>query len=196
MKPARLVAELALVGGAAAVPLTPTPLIPMVIAASLILWIGGRSWLDVGLRGGDGTGAMIGLGVAIGAVAFAALALVDPASLSANQPVSARGSLGVAAIAGVLAATAAFAAEMVRGFVISRLIDLTGRPAAAVAIAAIAWGAIFGLARPAEALGLAIAGAGFGLLYLAGGKRMALPIAAHLTFEVGAVIAAAAQLSG
>lgn len=192
----RIAGELALVLGAAAIPLAPTPLIPMVIAASLVLWIGGRGWADVGLGGGERPLAMVGLGVVIGAASIAALLLVDPNAVAANQPVAVRGSLEVALMVSILVAATAFAAEMTRGFVISRLIDLGCGPIVAVAIAAATWAAIFGWANPTGAIGLGAAAAGFGLLYLAGGKRMALPIAAHVTHEIGAVIASALGISG
>jgi hypothetical protein len=184
----RTAVELAIVLAAAAVPFAPTPLVPMVIAASLALWIRGRGWADVGLRGGA---AMVGLGVAIGLLSLAAVAVIDPHALGAGQPITARGSVEILVIASLLAATSAFAAEMIRGFVIAGFAELFGEREAiwAVAAAALAWVVIFGRGDAAGAVGLASWAIGFGLLYVAGGRRLALPIAAHVTHEVGAVIA-------
>lgn len=189
----RALAELALVLAAAAIPVGPTPLVPMIAVASLVLWIGGRGWGELGLRGGQGAAPAALAGIAAGVIAVAALALVDPEALVVGPMAAARGSVGIAIVAVVLAGAAAMAAEMVRGFAIARLeIACGGRPLAAVIVAALAWAVVFAPATPLGALGAFAAAAGFGLLHLADGKRMVAAIAAHVAYDAGAVLAAVA----
>ena len=182
----RRLIELAAVLAAAAIPYAPTPLIPMVIAASLALWIDSRSWTDVGLQAGSKTPAMIGLGIAIGGLGIAAVALIDRDALSSGLPGVGQ-SLELAIIATTLVLATSFAAEMTRAFVIAALIELLDNELAAVGAAAVGWAVIFGLSDPVGAIGATAAAAGYGMLYLAAGRRLALPIAAHATFEIGAL---------
>lgn len=189
----RRVIEIAAVVTAAAIPFVPTPLVSMVAVASLALWTGSRGWADVGLRGGDGTWSAIGIGIVGGVVSVVALGLIDPSAVGFGQPVAVRGSLEVAIIAIILVTATAAAAEMVRGFLISALADLANEPVAVVAVAVL-WAALFGSWTAGGALGVATASLGFGLLYLAGGRRLALPIALHITHQVGAVIAVYAKI--
>lgn len=171
-------------GVAALVALLPLPipaLLVLVLLATVSIAIRGGSWLDTAPADTDGALARIGLGLVIGTtIAMFLHFLMGPGTVTillvhGNQR---------ALVAGLLVALAtSVASEMLfRGYVISSMERAWG---AAGARAGVIVGALLAVtvASPSSvsaAAGTFVLGIGYALLYLAGRKSLALPIAVHL----------------
>jgi hypothetical protein len=174
-----------------------SPLVPLVVVASVSLWWRGLSWADVGLREGTALASADLLG--IGAVLGAATAVLDRAlwgsglealtggvtGLDITAPV--RGQLGMLITALVVTWIGAIAAEMVfRGYLIARLepfFDDQGRAGMTLLAAAAGYAWLLSDGHIGGVLGGFALGVGYGFLYLAGGRNLLLPIAFHGAFE-------------
>jgi hypothetical protein len=205
--------ELALVGVAAFVPLPVPVVIPLLVVASLSLWIRGLSWGLV-IRGSALTA---GVGAAVGVVALVlALAagtplverLTDNAVQWSMYPIV-RGSPSALAIVGILVALGAIAAELVlRGWLVERQLGLGRSPIVAIAIGAFAEALlVFPIGRTEAGalelggdiitrLGAAIVGVALGWMYVAAGRSVLAPLCARLAFSLGALALEATRLVG
>ena len=174
------------------VPYTSTPF--LVAFGWLSLRWRGRRWRDVGLaRPASGWWRAVGLGAAAG-VAMELLATFvtvpvlshlagRPPDLSDFRPLV--GNLGLVALA--VAANwvlAALGEEMgFRGFLMNRIADLGGGTRVAWALSLVAASALFGWGHGGQGLtGMVqegLAGLLLGVLYLASGRNLVVPIVAH-----------------
>lgn len=186
---------------AAAVLALPVPAaVPLLVIASVSLWLRGRSWADVIV----GPASYAAIGAAAGATALA-LALVvstplveaitDHAVQWSMYPVV-RGSLGAALMVGIVVAVSAVAAELVlRGWLVERVLELSGHRALAIFVGAIAE-ALIADGDLGMRLGAGVFGVALGWMYLAGGRSVVAPICARLVFSLGAVALEALQVVG
>lgn len=192
--------EVAAVIAAALVSL-PVPIaVPLLVVASLSLWLRKRSWAE--LVKGPAASAAIGAAVGLCALALS-LAVATPVleavtdhAVQWSMYPFARGSAGQAIMVAIVVGIGAVASELVlRGWVVERALELRQRPAAAIVIGAIAEAALTD-GDLAMRLGGAIFGLGLGWMYVAGGRSLVAPICARLVFSLGAVALEAMQLVG
>lgn len=192
----------------------PVPVvIPLLVAASLSLWLRGRSWLAV-LKG---PALYAAIGAAAGAVALVislvfGTPIVERITGGAVQwsmyPIV-RGSPGTFATVAVIVAVGALAAELVlRGWLVERVLELRGPPMLAIAVGALAEALlVFPLAGGdpgplgidgdlTARIGAGIFGLAMGGMYVAAGRSVLAPLCARMTFTLGALVLEAAQLVG
>src|SRR5690242_8584878 len=123
--------EVAVVMAAAVVSLPVPSVVPLMIAASTSLWLRGRSWGDVV----KGPALYAAIGALAGALALVLAlcvstplleAMTDYAVQWSSYPVV-RGSSGQAIVVAIVVAVTALAAELVlRGWLVERVLELTG----------------------------------------------------------------------
>ena len=177
-----MLVELGLAALIALLPLPIPPLLVLVLLASVSIALRGGSWLDTAPGDRAGARAHIGLGLVIGtALAILLHVLIGAGSVSmllvhGNQR---------ALVAGLLMALAtSVASEMVfRGYVIDSMEKAWGATGARMGVIVGALLAVL-VASPSTvsaAAGTFVLGLGYALLYLAGRKSLALPIAVHLS---------------
>lgn len=205
--------ELALVGIAAFVPLPIPVVIPLLVIASLSLWIRGLSWGSVV----KGPALVAGVGGGVGVLALAlALAvgtplverLTDQAVQWSMYPIV-RGSPTALAMVAILVGLGAVAAELVlRGWLVERQLGLGRSPIVATAVGAVAEALlVFPIGRteagPLEVggdltarIGAGIVGVALGWMYVAAGRSIVAPLCARLTFSLGALALEAALVVG
>ena len=149
----------------------------------------GGTWGDAGLGGGK-VFRDVTTGIRAGSLAYCAVALI--AGISAVGEVAiVRGNAGALVLVAILTIALTAAAEMVfRGFIMTRVANASESWVLGNIVAALAFGFAVGGRDPGAVAGLTVAGFGYGMLYLAAGKRLALPIAAHVSFALCGVIAA------
>jgi gamma-glutamylcyclotransferase len=177
--------ELLAIGAVGLIELPVPRAAPLLVLASLSLWIRDRSWTDAGLRADPGWAGLAAAGLVVGAASQLVI------SIAAGGPVQeqavAQAGLTAASMVLLLQVAAAFASEMVfRGFLIERLEQVASKDAA-IAISAIAFAWIAGGGVLAFG-GALVAGLGYALLYIAGGRTLVLPIAVHIGFEATAIV--------
>jgi hypothetical protein len=179
--------------GAGLIPLSKTPLLFLIAWASLRLRR--SSWRAAGLEFSRRRLALVGIGVAAGAAFWAFEFFVENPllhRLTGRYPDldTFRDLAGNARLLALLIAInlvlAAFGEEMVwRGYALPRVAELLGDTRAAWATSIVAVNAAFGLAHLYQGeSGIIQAGAQgalLGLLYLATGRNLWAPIAAHFT---------------
>jgi membrane protease YdiL (CAAX protease family) len=178
------VLELAAMALLLLVPLPIPALIPLLVGATLDLSLRGRSWAAVGLGGKD-FGRHCLLGAAIGLAVASVLYFVASASTSSTLLLEGNTSALLPAL--LLAAAWSAATEMVfRGFVIGSMHHLWGSRAALVGVfvAGLFSALATGPSSSMAAMGALLYGVGYGLLYLAGRRSLALPMAAHMAIEM------------
>ncbi len=192
--------EAAAVVAAAVVSLPVPAVVPLLVIASLSLWLRGRSWEHV--VHGPASYAAIGAAAGVAALALAlgvstplVEALTDQAVQWSMYPVV-RGSLGTALMVALVVGVSAVAAELVlRGWLVERVLELGGHRVLAVLVGAIAE-ALIADGDLGMRLGAGVFGIGLGWMYLAGGRSVAAPICARLAFSLGAVALEALRLVG
>lgn len=192
--------EVAAVIAAAVVSLPVPAAVPLLVIASLSLWLRGRSWTDV--VHGPTSYAAIGAAAGVAALALAlgvstplVEALTEQAVQWSMYPVV-RGSLGTALMVAVVVGVSAVAAELVlRGWLVERVLELGGHRVLAVLVGAIAE-ALISDGDLGMRLGAGVFGIGLGWMYLAAGRSIAAPICARLAFSLGAVALEALRLVG
>ncbi|HEX5063896.1 MAG TPA: CPBP family glutamic-type intramembrane protease [Kofleriaceae bacterium] len=192
--------EVAIVIAAALVPLPVPAVVPLLIVASISLWIRGRSWTDV-IKGPPLYAA---IGVLAGATALALALLVSTPLLEAitdyavqwsMYPVV-RGSGGTLVMVMIVVGVSAVAAELVlRGWLIDRVLELRGHPVLAILTGAIAEG-LLSEGDLGMRVGAGLFGIGLGWMYVAGGRSVVAPVCARLVFSLGAVGLEALRLVG
>jgi hypothetical protein len=207
--------EIAIVLAAAALALPIPTVVPLLAAASLSMWLRGRSWASVvrspALAARDRAGAAPGTlttqvlgGLAAGAVAlavslFAATPLVEQVTDQAVQwsmyPIV-RGQPAALATLAVLVVVTSLAAELVlRGWIVERALELRAPALVAVLIGALAE-ALVVEGDVAIRLGAGVFGGALGWLYVAGGRSIVPGTCARLAFSLGALALEALQLVG
>jgi hypothetical protein len=192
--------EVAVVVAAALVSL-PIPIaIPLLAAASLSLWLRGRSWGHV-IKGpalyaaiGAVAGA-VGLALAI-AVATPLVETVSDQAVQWSMYPIVRGSAAAFGMLAIVVGLGAVAAELVlRGWLVERVLELRGHAVLAVLVGAIVEMAVSD-GDLAMRLGAGLFGIGMGWMYLAGGRSVVAPICARLVFSLGALVLEATRAVG
>jgi len=175
--------------------------IPLVIAASVMRWLRGRSWAEL-VRGGAlhaGVGALAG---AV-ALAFAVVAATPMVEVMAARAVEwsrfpiVRGSASQLGVVLMLVGIGALCAELAfRGWLLERVLELSpGPPYLPVMVGAMAEAIV----TPGDLtirLGAGLFGAGLGWMYVAGGRSIVGPVLARVTFVCGAVVLESLELIG
>jgi hypothetical protein len=192
--------EVAVVIAAAVISLPVPTVVPLLIAASLSLWLRGRSWAGV-IKGPAlyaAIGALAG-GAALVLALFVSTPLLESISDFAVQwsmyPVV-RGSSGTAIMVAIVVGVSAVAAELVlRGWLVERVLELRGHPVLAILAGAIAE-ALISDGDLGMRLGAGLFGIGCGWMYIAAGRSVVAPICARLVFSLGAVLLEALRVVG
>lgn len=193
--------EVAIVLAAALVALPIPVVIPLLAAASLSLWVRGRSFALV--TKGPALYALIGLGAGLAALALSLAVgtpLVERATEHAVQwsmyPIV-RGSTGAFATVALLVGLGAIAAELVlRGWIVERVLELArGNVVPAILVGAFAEALVTDGDINAR-IGGGVIGLAMGWMYVAGGRSVVAPICARLAFSLGALVLEALRLVG
>lgn len=175
------------------IPLSKTPFLFLV--AWIFLRLRGLGWRDAGLRIDRRWLALLGIGVASGAAFWAFEFFVENPllyRLTGRYPdldvfSDLVGNIGLLALLiGLNLILAAFGEEMVwRGYALPRVAEILGDSRLAWAASLLAVNAAFGLAHLYQGesgiVQATVQGVLFGLLYLATGRNLLAPIAAHFT---------------
>jgi hypothetical protein len=194
------VVAIAIVSLAGAWPERLPVVLPLFVAASVFRWVRGRPWAEVikPMRGYASVSALAGalaLAVAVLVGSPAIEALFDRAVEWSMYPIV-RGSANNLFTVAVLVALSATAAELVfHGWIVDRVVELSGGRMLAVLVGAGAEA----LAIPGtfeSRLGAGVFGAALGWMYLAGGRSLWATIPARVVFAVGAVVLEALRLVG
>ena len=167
--------------------------VPLLLLASMSLWMRGLGWVNLGLRRPAVwsrtvlqallAALVILVGVRLVIAPFAVWATGTPIDQSAFEPL--RGNLRVLLVSLLLAWTlAAFGEEMVfRGYLMRRVTDVAGDTRAGWAVALVVSSAFFGWAHgyqgPAGMVATGLIGALIGLLYLCTGRNLWTAIVCH-----------------
>ena len=192
--------EVAVVIAAAVVSLPVPVVVPLLIAASISLWLRGRSWS--GVVKGPALYAAIGAvagGLALGLALVVSTPLLEAITDYAVQwsmyPIV-RGSGAQAIMVAIVVGVSAVAAELVlRGWIVERVLELRGHPVLAIVIGAIAE-ALLSDGDLTMRLGAGLFGLGLGWMYVAAGRSVVAPICARLVFSLGALALEAARVVG
>jgi membrane protease YdiL (CAAX protease family) len=187
-----LVALLIIVGGLVdVIPFSSTPV--LLLFGWLMLWLRGAGWRDVGLKRPVSWTRTLLLGVGVGvAYQFFSLYVIEPllARMTGRLPDVSQfaplvGNVFLLVLSFVVSWTlAAFAEEMAyRGYLMNRAACAAGGTRAAWALSLVVVSALFGAVHLYQgASGMITAGLSgllFGVLYLASGRNLWLPIIAH-----------------
>jgi hypothetical protein len=192
--------EVAIVLIAAAVPLPIPVVIPLLAAASLSLWVRGRSFAQV-TKGpplyaaiGAATG-LVGLALAVAIGTPLVERVTDQAVQWSMYPIV-RGSASAFGTLAVLVGLGAVAAELVlRGWLVERVLELGGNAVLAVLAGAFAEALVSGGDLSAR-FGAGVFGIAMGWMYVAGGRSVTAPMCARLTFSLGALVLEAMRVVG
>ncbi|HEY5921287.1 MAG TPA: CPBP family glutamic-type intramembrane protease [Kofleriaceae bacterium] len=192
--------EVAIVVGAALVPLPVPAVVPLLVAASISLWLRGRSW--AGVVKGPALYAAIGAvagGLALGLALVVSTPLLEAITDYAVQwsmyPIV-RGSGAQAIMVAIVVGISAVAAELVlRGWLVERVLELRGHPVLAILAGAIAE-AVVSDGDLTMRLGAGIFGIGLGWMYVASGRSVVAPVCARLVFSLGALALEATRVVG
>jgi hypothetical protein len=205
--------EIAVVLAAAAIELPIPVVIPLLVAASLSMWIRGRGWTDV-LRG-PASYAAIGAAAGVLGLVLALAAgtpLVEGITGSAVQwsmyPIV-RGSAAATLMVGVLVGVGAVASELVlRGWLVERALGFGAPPVIAILLGAFAEALLvfpvahgdpgaLGITGDVTArIGAGVFGIAMGWMYVASGRSAVAPMCARATFALGALALEAFQIVG
>lgn len=194
-----LVLEVAALAACALVPLPVPALVPLLAVAALSVAVRGSSLFAAATEGwlfATTLGALAGLAALAAAVLVATPLLERGLGLAVvwSSAPEVRGSAAQLVVAGILAGAAALAHELVlRRWVVERCYQLGASSATAITAGAV-MEALLGpgaLGEPAGLgahLGAGVLGAGLGLLYWRGGRRVGPSVAARLALTWGALI--------
>jgi hypothetical protein len=193
-------AEVACVLAAAVAPLPVSPVVVLLVAASISRWLRGQRWTSV--VGGPGLYAAIGaavglvaLGLALAVTTPALEAITEDAVQWSTYPVV-RGSPGTAVTVAIVVAIGAVAAELaLRGWLVERVLELGGHPVLAILAGALAEAAVTG-GGLAMRIGAGLFGLALGWLYVAGGRSALASVCARLVFSLGALALETLRLVG
>ena len=183
------------------IPYSSTP--ALLLLGWLSLWLRSLGWRGVGLTGSAHFARTALLGIVIGiAYQFLSLILVDPliARLTGRLPDVSQFAPLVGSVKYLLLSLlvtwtlAAFGEELVyRGYLMNRIAGLVNTPRAGWAVSLLISSILFGVVHSYQGTSGVIAtglcGLLFGMMYLASGRNLWLPIIAHGTFDsVGFVL--------
>jgi hypothetical protein len=192
--------ELAAIIAAALVSLPVPVAVPLLVLASISLWLRGRSWAE--LVKGPAMYAAIGGAAGLLALALALLAATPLVEVITDQAVQwsmypfARGSGGQAVMVAIVVGISAIASELVlRGWIVERVFEVRGHRVLAIVIGALAEAAL-SEGDLAMRFGAGVFGLGLGWMYIAGGRSIVAPLCARLAFTLGALGLEAARLVG
>ena len=175
--------------------------IPLVVVASVMRWLRGRSWAEL-FKGGAlhaGVGALAGV-IALGIAVLVATPAVEVLAIRGVEwsrfPIV-RGSGSQLGVVLMLVGIGALCAELAfRGWLVERVLELSpGPPILPVMIGAFAE-AIVTPGDVAIRAGAGLFGAGLGWMYIAGGRSIVGPALARIAFVCGAVVLEALKLIG
>jgi hypothetical protein len=195
-----VVVEVGVVLAAAVGPLRGPAVVPLLIAASLSLWLRGRSWAAVV----KGPSLYAAIGAVVGAAALVLALLVSTPLLEAITDYAVqwsmypivRGSSGQAIMVAIVVGISALAAELVlRGWLVERVLELRGPPVLAVLLGAIAE-AVVTDGDITMRIGAGLFGLGLGWMYVAANRSIVAPLCARLVFSLGAVVLETMRLVG
>ena len=174
------------------VPFTPAT-IPLLLLGSLSLWLRQSGWREIGMGRPASWRRTILLGVGIAVVGsildwtviIPLLRRLPGEPLDLSEFASLPGNLSQLLLwVGLSWTLAAFGEEMVwRGYILNRLADLLGRSRAGWALSLFAMGLLFGVGHiylgPAGLILNIVDGIVLGVLYLASGRNLWLPVIEH-----------------
>ena len=200
--------EVAFVIAAAVVPLPIPAAVPLLVVASISLWLRGRGFGEVV----KGPALYAAIGAVAGAVALGLAllvstplveALTDTAVEWSMYPIV-RGSASQAIMVAIVVGVSALAAELVvHGWLVERALELRAPPVIAVLLGAFAEALLAGAVGPSEAdaaitarIGTGIFGLGLAWMYLAAGRSIVAPLCARLVFLLGAIALETARAVG
>lgn len=176
--------------------------VPLLGAATLSRWLRGRSWTEV-MRGGGRLA--VGVGALAGALALAAAVVAGTPAIEvlggraiewSSYPIV-RGNGSLIAVVAIYVAIAAIATELaLRGWIVERVLELSPGPAI---LPVLVGGFVEALITPgdlAARIGGGVFGVGLGWMYVAGGRSVIAPIAARVSFQLGALLLEWLQLVG
>jgi hypothetical protein len=192
--------EVAVVLAAALIALPVPAVVPLLIVASISMWLRGRSW--VGVIAGPPVYALIGAlagGAALLLAVFVSTPLLESITDYAVQwsmyPVV-RGSGGTAIMIAIIVGVSAVAAELVlRGWLVERVLELGGHRVIAILVGGIAE-AVISDGDLGMRIGAGVFGVGCGWMYIAAGRSVVAPMCARLVFSLGAVVLEALRVVG
>ncbi|MEO7736147.1 MAG: CPBP family glutamic-type intramembrane protease [Kofleriaceae bacterium] len=175
--------------------------LPLLALASCSRWARGLDWgaLLRGDRWITGVAAAAGL-AALATAVLAGAPVIEAITGRAVQwsafPVV-RGNATQLFVVALVVVTTTVATELaMRGWLVERMLELSpGPPILPVLVGALAE-ALITPGSAAARLGTGAFGAGLGWIYVAGGRTLVGPLAARLTFALGAVALEALQLIG
>ena len=175
--------------------------IPLVVAASVMRWLRGRSFAEL-FKGGAlhaGVGALAGaaaLAIAVAAATPVVEVLAARAVEWSRFPIV-RGSASQLGVVLMLVGIGALCAELAfRGWLVERVLELSpGPPVLPVMLGGLAE-AIVTPGDLAMRAGAGLFGLGLGWMYIAGGRSITGPVLARVTFVCGAVVLEALKLIG
>jgi hypothetical protein len=193
--------EVAAVLAAAVVPLPIPSVVPLLVLASISLYVRRTSWADrmrgPALYAAIGAAAgVVALVLAIGLGTPLVEAVSDRAVNWSMYPVV-RGSGTTAVTVAIVVGVGALASEVVlRGWIVERVLELGRGPAVlAVMVGGFAEALLAGGSLE-ERLGAGIFGLGLGAMYVAAGRSVMAPICARLAFTLGALALEATRVVG
>ena len=191
--------EAALVLVACVVPLPVPAVVPLVVVASLSLWLRGRSWAEVSKARRclprSARQPVRSRSCSRSCSAPAIETITDYAVQWSMQPVV-RGNVATFAIVAVVVAASAAASRLVlRGWIVERALELGGHRVVAVFIGALAE-ALLADGGVAIRIGAGLFGLGLGWMYIAGRRSVVAPICARLAFSLGALALEAMRVVG
>jgi hypothetical protein len=192
--------EVAVVLAAALIALPVPAVVPLLIVASLSMWLRGRSWADV--IAGPAVSALIGAlagGAALVLAMYVSTPLLESITDYAVQwsmyPVV-RGSGGTAIMIAIIVGVSAVAAELVlRGWLVERVLELGGHRVIAILVGGIAE-ALISDGDLGMRIGAGLFGVGCGWMYVAAGRSVVAPTCARLVFSLGALLLEALRVVG
>lgn len=193
--------EVAALLAAAFVALPVPSSVPLLVVASLSLYLRRTSWADrmrgPGLHAAIGAVAgLVALGVAIAIGTPLVEGLTDQAVNWSMYPVV-RGSGTTAVTVAIVVGVGALASELVlRGWIVERVLELgRGHAVLAILVGAFAEALLAGGTLEAR-IGAGVFGIGLGAMYVAGGRSVVAPICARLVFALGALVLEATRVVG
>jgi hypothetical protein len=193
--------EVAAVIAAAIVPLPVPAVLPLIVVASVSLWLRGRSFAAV--TKGPALHAIVGTLAGLAALVLAVVIgtpLVERLTGGAVQwsmyPVV-RGSGAQFVMVAILIAASAIAAELVlRGWIVDRVLELGGGNAMlAILVGAIAESLVTPGTLDAR-LGAGVFGMAMGWMFVGGGRSITAPVCARVAFSIGAIALEALRVVG
>jgi len=175
--------------------------LPLFVAASISLWIRGRSWGGVvhasGLHAAGGAIAGVAailLGVLVGAPIIEA---TSQRMIEWSMFPIVRGNVNALGGVVIMTAISALCLELaLRGWIVERVLELSPGPAVLPILVGALAEALLTPGDLAARIGGALFGIGLGWMYVAAGRNVMAPVLARMTFSVVAVILEAMRVIG